>query len=46
MAEPLPPAGQFNHHSIIIDPKHTTVGVGLVIDVERGVLYLTNDFNP
>lgn len=46
MAEPLPPAGKYNHHSIIIDPKHTRVGVGLVVDSNKGLLYLTNDFNP
>jgi uncharacterized protein YkwD len=46
MAEPLPPPGLFNHHSIIIDPRHTKVGVGLVIDGANGLLYLTNDFTP
>jgi uncharacterized protein YkwD len=48
MAEPLPPPANpgYNHHSIIIDPKHTKVGVGLVVDYKNGVLYLTNDFNP
>jgi hypothetical protein len=47
MAEPFPPPpGTYNHHSIIIDPGHTVVGVGLVIDNAHGTLYLTNDFNP
>jgi hypothetical protein len=46
MAEPLPAKGSFNHHSIIIDPKHTSVGVGLVVDSANGKLYLTNDFTP
>src|SRR5262249_17277163 len=46
MAEPLPAPGSFNHHSIIIDPKLTRVGIGLVIDNAKGLLYLTNDFSP
>jgi hypothetical protein len=46
MAEPFaPPPGTYNHHSIVIDPGHTVVGVGLVIDGVNGTLYLTNDFN-
>jgi hypothetical protein len=45
MAEPIPAAGNFNHHSIIIDPSHTKLGVGLVVDSIHGKLYFTNDFN-
>jgi hypothetical protein len=48
MAEPLPPPNPpgFNHHSIIIDRRHTKVGIGLIVDANKGLLYLTNDFNP
>jgi uncharacterized protein YkwD len=44
MAEPLPPPGGLNHHSIIIDPALVNVGVGLVVDGANGKLYFTNDF--
>jgi hypothetical protein len=47
MAEPFPPPNPpgYNHHSIILDRNHITLGVGLVIDGVNGTLFLTNDFN-
>jgi len=48
MAEPYPPPPNpgYNHHSILIDPKLTSLGVGLVIDSAKGRLYFTADFTP
>lgn len=51
MAEPYPPPPNangspgYNHHSIIIDPNYTKLGVGLFVDKVKGLLYFTNDFN-